>query len=103
MELLKCSSCIPPVLTIHALVDKSAAPLIYVLLQDNIETFYYIVFHKILHLKITLNPLSIMAEFENACQNAVRYIPQPLSWSDAFSILDNVYAEKFEPLSGQTL
>jgi hypothetical protein len=62
------------VFSIHALVDKSAAPLIYVLLQDKSETSYARVFQKVLQLKPTLNPLSMMADFEKASHNAVRQV-----------------------------
>ena len=62
------------VFTIHALVDKSALPLIYVLLQDKSEASYIRVFQKVCQLKPILNPLSMMADFEKASQNAVRHV-----------------------------
>jgi hypothetical protein len=62
------------VFTIHALVDKSAVPLIYALLQDKREVTYIRVFEKITELKPTLNPESIMADFEKACHNAVTHV-----------------------------
>ena len=62
------------VFTIHALVDRSAVPLIYVLLLDKSEATYLYVFQKLHELRATLNPLSIMADFEKASQNAVRQV-----------------------------
>jgi len=59
------------VFTVHALVDKTAIPLIYVLLQDKSERSYTRVFQKLFDLKSTLNPLSVMCDFEKASHNAV--------------------------------
>ena len=62
------------VFTIHALVDKSAVPLVFVLLQDKSESSYIKVCNKLLELKPSLNPISMMADFERASQNVVRHI-----------------------------
>ena len=59
------------IFTIHALVDRSAVPLIYVLHLYKSEATYLRVFQKLHELKATLNPLSMMADFEKASQNAV--------------------------------
>lgn len=59
------------VFTIHAVVDKSSLPLIYVLLQDKSEESYVRIFQKLLELKPTLNPRSCLSDFEKAIQNAV--------------------------------
>lgn len=58
------------VFTIHALIDASATPLIYVLLPDKSEDDYVRVLRKLEELKPTLNPASIMSDFEKASQNA---------------------------------
>lgn len=58
------------VFTIHALIDGSALPLIYILLPDKSEDSYARIFWKLKELKPTLNPSSIMADFEKASQNA---------------------------------
>ncbi|KAB0796844.1 hypothetical protein PPYR_10905 [Photinus pyralis] len=59
------------VFTIHALVENTCMPLVYVLLQDKSEMSYVRVFQKLLDLKITLNPISVTSDFEKAIHNAV--------------------------------
>lgn len=58
------------VFTIHALIENTCMPLVYVLLQDKSEITYVRVFEKLLELKLGLNPASIMSDFEKAIQNA---------------------------------
>jgi len=58
------------VFTVHALIDNSAFPLIYVLLPDKTEYGYERVMRKILELHPSLNPATIMADFEKASLNA---------------------------------
>uniref|UniRef100_A0A6P7FYN1 Uncharacterized protein LOC114332088 n=1 Tax=Diabrotica virgifera virgifera TaxID=50390 RepID=A0A6P7FYN1_DIAVI len=58
------------VFTIHALVENTCMPLVYVLLQNKSEITYVRVFQKLLELKLTLNPASIMSDFEKAIQTA---------------------------------
>ncbi|XP_030072563.1 FLYWCH-type zinc finger-containing protein 1 [Microcaecilia unicolor] len=59
------------VFSIHALVDKSALPLVYVLMMDKKEETYVRVFRKLVELNGNLNPVSVLADFEKASQNAV--------------------------------
>lgn len=56
--------------TIHALIDNTAIPLLYVLLPSKRECDYDRVFLKVKQLKPTVAPQSIMADFEKACHNA---------------------------------
>ena len=56
--------------TIHALINNSAYPLVYVLLPEKTEHGYERVMQKILELHPGLNPASIMADFEKASLNA---------------------------------
>ena len=58
------------VFTIHALIDGSAYPFIYVLLSDKLEEIYLRVLRKLKEMQPTLNPSSIMADYEKASQNA---------------------------------
>ena len=58
------------VFTIHALVDRSAYPLVYVLLPDKTEQGYERVLRKMKELKPTLNPSSILSDYEKAIHNA---------------------------------
>ena len=56
--------------TIHAIVDNSAIPMIYVLLTSKLEADYERIFTKLLELKASLAPTSILCDFEKAVQNA---------------------------------
>ena len=56
--------------TIHALINNSAYPLVYVLLPKKTEHGYERVMQKILELHPGLNPASVMADFEKASLNA---------------------------------
>ena len=58
------------VFTIHALINNSAYPLVYVLLPEKTEHGYERVMRKILELHPGLNPGSIIADFEKASLNA---------------------------------
>lgn len=60
--------------TVHVLIDKSCVPLIYVLLKNKSEATYIRVFQKLLELKPTLNPRSILSDYEKAIQNAVAQV-----------------------------
>ena len=59
---------------IHALVDKSAVPLVYVLMVDKSEKSYLRVFQKLRELRPNLNPLSVMSDYEKASQNAISHV-----------------------------
>ena len=56
--------------TVHALINNSAYPLVYVLLPEKTEHGYERVMQKILELHPGLNPACIMADFEKASLNA---------------------------------
>lgn len=56
--------------SIHALINNSAYPLVYVLLPNKTENGYERVLRKIVELQPGLNPASIMADFEKASLNA---------------------------------
>lgn len=58
------------VFTIHALIDHSAYPLVYVLMTDKTQVAYERIMRKILELHPALHPVSIMADFEKASLNA---------------------------------
>jgi len=58
------------VFTIHALINNSAYPLVYVLLPNKTEHGYELVMQKILELQPGLNPASIMVDFEKTSLNA---------------------------------
>ena len=58
------------VFTIHALIDGSAYPLVYILLPDKSEESYTRVLRKLKELHPSLNPASIMSDYEKASQNA---------------------------------
>lgn len=60
--------------TVHVLIDKSCVPLIYVLLKNKSEAIYIRIFQKLLELKPTLNPTSILSDYEKAIQNAVAQV-----------------------------
>lgn len=62
------------VFTIHALIDNKAVPLVYCLIQDKTEATYIRVFEKIVELLPTVNPASIMSDFEKATQNAIQHV-----------------------------
>lgn len=62
-----------PLFTIHALIDHSALPMIYVLLPSK-EEDYVRVFLKLLHLKPTIAPESLLADFEKALLNAAAQV-----------------------------
>ena len=56
--------------TIHALIDASATPLVYVLMPNKSEDDYTRVLRKLKELQPALNPASILSDFEKASQNA---------------------------------
>lgn len=60
------------VFTVHSLINNKAVPLVYVLLCDKTEETYRRVFDKIKEITHSVKPLSIMSDFEKACQNAIR-------------------------------
>jgi len=59
------------VFTLHTLINNKALPLLYVLLISKTEATYTRLFQKLLEIKPTLAPLSIMTDFEKVCQNAI--------------------------------
>jgi len=56
--------------TIHALVDRRAMPMMYVLLQSKSQADYERVFRKLLQSRNTLAPSSILLDFERATLQA---------------------------------
>ena len=56
------------------MIDNKAVPLVYCLIQDKTEATYIRVFEKIKELQPTLNPASIMCDFEKATQNAIQHV-----------------------------
>lgn len=59
------------VFTIHSLVDTRCLPLVYVLLKNKLEDNYVRVFEILRELKPTLNPQSVLSDYEKGIQNAV--------------------------------
>ena len=57
--------------TIHALVDNNILPCVYALLPNKTEQTYYEMFQQLLILKPTLNPRSVMVDFEIGARNAL--------------------------------
>src|SRR6218665_1314816 len=62
------------VFTLHALIDNKAVPLVYCLIQDKTKATYIRVFEKLKELLPTLNPASILSDYEKATQNAIRHM-----------------------------
>jgi hypothetical protein len=63
--------------TIHALVDNNILPCVYAFLPNKTEQTYYEMFQQLLILKPTLNPRSVMVDFEIGAHNALlRVFPQ---------------------------
>lgn len=80
------------VFTIHALIDASAVPLVYVLVPDKCEESYIKIFRKLKELKPTLNPASIMSDFEKASQNACSIIfPEARLFGCLFHLGQNLW------------
>jgi len=70
------------VFTSHALIDHKSMPLVYCLIQDKAEVTYKRVFERIKELQPTLNPASIMSDFEKATHNAIQHVfPNWLSFT----------------------
>lgn len=59
------------VFTIHALIDNRSIPLIYVLMGTKTQADYERVFQKVLELRPSLTPISIMIDFEKGSMNAL--------------------------------
>jgi hypothetical protein len=57
--------------TIHALIDKSALPMVYALLQNKTKQSYKRLFQFMLTTKPNLAPLTVTMDYEKACQNAI--------------------------------
>ncbi|KAL3877823.1 hypothetical protein ACJMK2_035467 [Sinanodonta woodiana] len=74
MELLKFHPLFFSTVTIHALIDDSVIPLVYCLIKDKAENTYTRVFEKFKELKPSLNPQSIMSDFEKTTHNAIQRV-----------------------------
>lgn len=59
------------VFTIHALIDNRSIPLIYVLMRTKAQVDYERVFRKLLELRPSLTPTSVLIDFEIATMNAL--------------------------------
>ncbi|KII61887.1 hypothetical protein RF11_14163 [Thelohanellus kitauei] len=59
------------VFTIHALVNNRVIPLIYVLMGKKTQADYERVFERVVELRPSLSPMSIMVDFEKGCMNAL--------------------------------
>jgi hypothetical protein len=59
------------VFTIHALIDNRSIPLIYVLMGTKTQADYERVFRKVLELRPSLTPISILIDFEQGSMNAL--------------------------------
>lgn len=62
------------VFTIQALLGTAVLPMVYALLPDKTEHSYTRLFQKLAELQPSLNPLSIMADYEKASQNACVHV-----------------------------
>ena len=60
------------VFTIHSLINNKAVPLVYALMCDKTEATYQRVFDRIKERMPSLKPISIMSDYEKACQNAIQ-------------------------------
>ncbi|BFZ03225.1 hypothetical protein BsWGS_06264 [Bradybaena similaris] len=59
------------VFTVHALIDNRSIPLIYVLMGTKTQMDYERVFRKLLELRPSLTPTSVLIDFEMATKNAL--------------------------------
>ena len=59
------------IFTIHALIRESIVPCIYVLLTNKYEASYKVVFDKLKSIEPSLDPISVMIDFEIATKNAI--------------------------------
>lgn len=59
------------IFTIHALITETTIPCIYVLLTNKCEESYKVVFDKLKSIDPSLDPISVMIDFEIATKNAL--------------------------------
>ena len=59
------------IFTIHALIKESIIPCIYVLLTNKSEKTYKVVFDKLISIEPSLDPISVLIDFEIATKNAI--------------------------------
>ena len=80
------------VFTIHALIDNKAVPLVYSFLCNKREETYCRLLRQLVTLRPTLNPLSILSDFETATLNAISAIfPEAQMIGCSFHLAQNLW------------